>query len=230
MEAARRLIALGETVETVLMIEPVSFNARPTLQFIARVLGLSSEVSRSRTENRWRRRVMHGLWALLMKGNSYVERAQIFRALPREVQLKKLGRKLRAVMARVRAIFGAHGPAQSQPHGRDPSDSVELWDTEVWRSQGRALAAYVPRLPPTHVICYVGKTTPGFKFSPKAWKRLGPIEIAEVPGEHMTCITTHATALAESMRRDLASNVPADRLRIYRRIAEPRNNAVTGVQ
>jgi oxalate---CoA ligase len=230
MDVARRLIAMGETVETVLIIEPVSFNARPTLRLIARMLGLSDEVSRPCEANRWRQRLMYGVWALLMKGNANVERAQIFRSLPRDAQVKKLARKLRALQARVRAIVTGHVPAKTQPHGGDPGDSIELWDTEVWRAGGRALAAYIPRLPPTRVICYVGKATGGFKFSPKPWKRLGPIEIVEVPGEHMTCITTHATTLAEAMRRDLASRLPADRLPHYRRDAELRNKALTDAQ
>ncbi|HEY5609193.1 MAG TPA: hypothetical protein VIM38_12750, partial [Alphaproteobacteria bacterium] len=89
---------------------------------------------------------------------------------------------------------------------------------------------HIPRLPPTRVICYVGKATPGFKFSAKAWRRLGSVEIVAVAGDHATCITTHATALAESMRRDLGSRASADSPQACGRRGEPRNNALTGVQ
>jgi hypothetical protein len=92
------------------------------------------------------------------------------------------------------------------------------------------MAAHIPRLPPTRVVCYVGKATPGFKFSSKVWKRLGPIEIVEVPGDHMTCITTHATTLAEAMGRDLRKHAPAAGRPAYDRTAGSRNRALTDVE
>jgi len=222
MDVARRLIAMGETVETVIIIEPVSFNARPTLRLFARLLGLWNK------ERQWQRRMIYAVWALLMKGNAYVERGQIFSALPRQTQAKKLAHKLHALQARVRAR--SNGNQAGRQRGADLRDAVELWDTDVWRSQGRALAAHFPRLPATRVICYVGKATPGFKFSPKAWKRLGPIEIVEVPGDHMTCVTTHGIALAESMRRDLGSSRPANGLPPHSRAAAPDDKALTDVK
>jgi oxalate---CoA ligase len=225
MEVAHRLMAAGETVEAVLIIEPISFNARPTLRLVARLLRLSGD-ARPNVLLR-RRRAIHRIWALLMKANAYVERGHCFRRLPRETQAAKLAQKLRGLAARIG--FGGGVPSQNQPHEGDPRDSVEQWDTEVWVSVGRAMAAHIPRLPPTRVICYVGKATPGFKFSSKVWKRLGPIEIVEVSGEHLTCITTHVTTLAEAMGRDLRRLAPGAGQPAYDRTAGSRDRALTEV-
>jgi thioesterase domain-containing protein/acyl carrier protein len=233
LETARRLMEAQEPVDAVLMIEPLSLNAWSGVRLAARVVGLATvALSRSpEAQKRIHRLAMHAFWKFLLKLDAHVARGQYFLSMPAEARTAKIAEKLKRAVA---TLSGRAQPKDSrlqQSPSREPDPNLaEIWDSELWRTVGYVSPTYIPRLPPTRVICYVGKATPGYKFSTRPWSRLGAVDIVEIAGSHATCITTHVADLAESMRRDLASVAPADRLRPYRRIAEPGNNAVTDLQ
>jgi acyl-CoA synthetase (AMP-forming)/AMP-acid ligase II/thioesterase domain-containing protein/acyl carrier protein len=69
----------------------------------------------------------------------------------------------------------------------------------------RAMAAYVPPKLDIDVLCLVAQSHVGSRvFSAEPWRRVTPrLEVEIVPGEHLTCITTHVDALARRLRERL---------------------------
>lgn len=69
----------------------------------------------------------------------------------------------------------------------------------------RAMAGYVPPKLDLDVLCLVAQSHVGSRvFAAEPWRRLTPrLDIEIVPGEHLTCITTHVDALARRLRERL---------------------------
>jgi len=69
----------------------------------------------------------------------------------------------------------------------------------------RAMAGYLPPKLDLDVVCLVAQSHVGSRvFAAEPWRRLTRrFEIEIVPGEHLTCITTHVDALARRLRQRL---------------------------
>jgi hypothetical protein len=67
------------------------------------------------------------------------------------------------------------------------------------------MAGYLPTVVNAQVLCIIAESHENdIAFAPSACRRLAPrCEAAVIPGEHMTCITTHADALTELIRERL---------------------------
>jgi hypothetical protein len=69
----------------------------------------------------------------------------------------------------------------------------------------RVMAGYLPTAIDAPLFCVVAAShEDDIAFAGSACRRLAPhCETAVIPGEHMTCITTHAEALTELLRKRL---------------------------
>jgi hypothetical protein len=69
------------------------------------------------------------------------------------------------------------------------------------------MAAYVPPKLDIDVLCLVAQSHVGSRvFAAEPWRRVTPrLEVEIVPGEHLTCITTHVDALARRLRERLTA-------------------------
>jgi thioesterase domain-containing protein/acyl carrier protein len=216
-EAARQLVAAGERVDAVVMIDPLSFNARPTLRFLHRLVRQGAAAFWREPDRRalGAARTMASLWRFLIIVDAYFERGHRFLLLPRHVRRTKLGQKLKRLVhegarwwtSTLRSGSSASGLTltQSQPSIED-DDPVTRWNSELWRSTLRAMASYVPVPSPARVICYVGNMNHGFKFAGAPWKRVSAdIDVIAIEGAHATCVTTELAGLTARLRRDLGA-------------------------
>jgi acyl-CoA synthetase (AMP-forming)/AMP-acid ligase II/thioesterase domain-containing protein len=77
---------------------------------------------------------------------------------------------------------------------------LTAWD-RADRSMLRVMARYVPQRLETDVICLLCDTSiRAARFRPRPWAGLArDFDVAQLAGEHLTCITTHAATLAAVM-------------------------------
>ncbi len=183
LEMARQLEAAGERVELVVMIEPLTLNARPALRLIVRALDAALSLIRSDEQHReeWLGTSMSLVWRALRKAEKLL-----------------------------------HDPA-GEPK---PGDSLDLLASRLAKRDRLAaakflrlqkefrasMARYLPVPVAARLVCIVTESHENsMEFSAKAWRHLSPrLDIAVVPGEHMTCITTHAEVLVGKLRSCLA--------------------------
>jgi hypothetical protein len=71
----------------------------------------------------------------------------------------------------------------------------------------RAMVRYIPSPVAAEVLCLVTESSgQNAAFAGHVWRNLTPrLEIVVVPGEHLTCITTHAETLVNPLRDRLAA-------------------------
>ena len=90
----------------------------------------------------------------------------------------------------------------------------------------RAMASYVPPKLDVGVLYLLARSHATSRvFSAEPWRRLTPrLEVAIVPGEHLTCITTHVDTLAQRLRQGLVALDDGDGLSNRLEPAIPRVN------
>jgi thioesterase domain-containing protein len=181
---ARQAEAAGLPVGLVIMIDPISLNARWPFWVL---LWSSNVVFRLFYRNSERRNerigvVMARLWERLRRVD---QRSITLGGEPREGDsLKSIARKYAALDQELERRF------QTQ-----------------MEAYFRAMAAYLPRRVNCRLVCLVTQSHQNsFDFDGSVWKRFGSsLKVDVIPGEHMTCITTHVEALAAHMRAALAA-------------------------
>jgi thioesterase domain-containing protein len=75
----------------------------------------------------------------------------------------------------------------------DPPETARRHDQTVWDRYARAIAAYVPRRYDGPVAAFIAEEVVNTAADPVAgWRAVGPhFEFHVVPGNHLSCITTH---------------------------------------
>jgi acyl-CoA synthetase (AMP-forming)/AMP-acid ligase II/thioesterase domain-containing protein len=179
LEAARQAEAAGETVSLVIMIDPVSLNARWPLRAVVRVLRLLARLGSTKEQKRQDRlgRAMGRLWVRL-------ERPP-WRRRPRGQS-----RQATAPAARVDEI----------EKGAARRHEVRL---AVYR---QAMAKYLPGPVNARLLCVsAAGTGPAGLYAVAPWARFSrSFASTPVPGDHSSCLTEGAETLAERLRAALA--------------------------
>jgi acyl-CoA synthetase (AMP-forming)/AMP-acid ligase II/thioesterase domain-containing protein/acyl carrier protein len=175
-ELARQLAAVGERVELVVMIEPITLNARPGMRLVARALNGVLRLVAADPKRREARlgSTMSLVWRAIRMADRFLgereaeadTRAGVDALAPR---ITKLDRP-------------AAGASPRRLHNR----------------YRRAMAGYFPSPVVADVLCLIAQAHDrSAVFAGHAWCHLTPrLRVAIVPGDHSTCITTHANALA----------------------------------
>jgi oxalate---CoA ligase len=189
-ELARRLTAAGERVVLVAMVEPITLNARPGMRLLARVFEVFLRLVTSDTEQRKIR-----LGSLM----SFVWRV-----------IRQADKLLNERSGESEAGDGIDAPA---PTSRKRDRQVAGKYLQLQKEYRRTMAGYFPSPVAANVFCLTAASHKRSAFfSGQAWRGLAPkVEIAVVPGEHLTCITTHAEPLARELRTRIAALPDPDR-------------------
>ena len=169
-ELARQLVAAGERVELVAMIEPFTANARPGMRrLLGAVRGLLMPLPGDR---RWREALLGSIMGLAW-------------------------RTLGATYALLQGRW-------IKPDPNVPSRYVRL-QKEYWR----IIAAYLPPSVAANALCLIAASHgEGGKrlFAGDVWRGVAPhVDVETIPGDHLTCITTHAETLTLRLRDHLAA-------------------------
>jgi acyl-CoA synthetase (AMP-forming)/AMP-acid ligase II/thioesterase domain-containing protein/acyl carrier protein len=179
-EVARQLVVSGRRVEVVAMIEPMSFNTWPSIRLIA---GLLDGALRLVIRNPERREA-------------------------------RVGSMLSLIW---RAIRHARGLLHEHGHKTDnevDALAVKIGETDrelaarylhLIREYHLAMASYIPPPLDTGVLYFLTESHVQFAaYAGDMWRNLTPhLEIDVVPGDHLTCITTHAESLVKPLRTRL---------------------------
>lgn len=193
MALADQLEAMGERVEIVALVDSFSINARPFPRFIARSLDRFFKLGMSEAQEREARiaRIMSLLWRVM--------------------------RKTRALLKPRRGAPPARA-GQGPVAEEDPSviaakiaQKNETLAAQIKRrfdEYHRAMAGYVPPSLSARLIVLVAEASAGsFEYDRNAWRNIASrrrIETLTIPGDHLTCITTHADALAARLKERFA--------------------------
>lgn len=181
-EVARQLVAAGEPVEFVAMVEPITLNARPLMRLLAktfdRAFSLATPDRRRREE--WLGVAMSFVWRAIWTVDKLMH-ARACETTARD--------SLRALTLRI---------AKRDPQAADESRRVQKECRE-------AMARYLPQPLAIKAVTIVSESHgDSVEFAAKAWRHLtGRFETAIVPGQHITCITTHADVLVSHLRQHL---------------------------
>lgn len=169
LELARQLSAIGREVELVVLIEPISLNARPVFRWISRALNLLVGVIPSK---RMRRVVRAGI-------------------------MFQLWRTFRWTCERL----GLNSPSEDDP------ESWALESRQTRLMYQRLMANYLPAATKARIVCLTAAgSRRAAEFDWKPWRGLSPDVVAHViPGNHISCLTTHVDSLAQSLTEALES-------------------------
>ncbi len=194
-EMARQLRAHGQRVDLVAMIHTTVVNTqyREVYRLQDRLRALTGPDA-------------DPLFGLVLRLPGYTNRLRRLLSLPLADQINRVAHKARRSV--IRAAGGRRGgdtraqSGQRRPEHEENILPVSRRDELMYR-YGRAAAHYIPRP-------YAGRTAllwpsdePALpRHDPFArWRHISPlIDVRVVPGEHLTCITTHAEALAAHLR------------------------------
>ena len=174
-EIAHQLEALGRKVDSVIMIDAFSINARSSVRGIAKALNAIGELGPQGLGKKVQDKAMPALWSgtrRLMQGD-------------------------RAILWRVaRKLYGARPQASGS---QQPSVSLR-W--EYYQAMSNYLP---PRIDAHIVCVLCDEYASKPEYSAAAWRSLAPrVEFERVPGRHNTCITSHVAELATTLSRRLA--------------------------
>ena len=187
-EAAQRLVAAGETVEVIVLLEPAAFNTRPFFRGLHRALSLAlSDEARLG-------RAMIAAWSL----------ARILR-LARIAPVGLAEQAGRQVMARLRHRQRGRGPAA------DNERRIAETAARLKRVYLAASAAYLP--PPTAVPLAVLSTERDGSgrrcglYEGHLWQAMArDFRFEALPGHHSTCLSDHLRPLAAKLSAILGEN------------------------
>jgi acyl-CoA synthetase (AMP-forming)/AMP-acid ligase II/thioesterase domain-containing protein/acyl carrier protein len=190
-ELAHQLAARGREVEFVVLIETISYNARPAVRAVERGLRLLSAFAPSKSRDRIRIAGMRVVWRALQFGH-WLERIRLADR-----------RSLRRSIYKVRGALSE----EQRPVPDRPLSGAEI-------SYFRIMSHYVPPKLDSDISCLLSEHNSRLlKFSPKPWKHLAhSIWSEQLPGEHVTCITTYVDELADKLRRLFATGSGVDRV------------------
>jgi thioesterase domain-containing protein len=163
LSMARQAESLGQPIDRLVMIEPISLNARLPMRLLLPLLGAR----------------MAFVWKL-------IERID---------EQKDL----------LHAAIWLVGKMISRMKGR-PSEST-AGESPKLRIYHRVMARFAPATTTARIGCIVTESNrKALTYSSNVWRRFGSsLDVAVVPGEHLTCITTHVEALAERLHAFLSA-------------------------
>jgi thioesterase domain-containing protein/acyl carrier protein len=184
LSLANLLESSGERVELVVLIEPITLNARPAVRLLARVLDAVLRITTADANRRqeqlsaamslaWRAiREPRGLGRLARRRNSVDE------------ELETLTRRIRKFN-----VSAADRLARLQDQYR------------------RVMAGYIPASLRSDILCIIAEAhKDDIAFAGRFCHRLSArSELAFIPGEHLTCVTTHVEALSRLIRERLCA-------------------------
>jgi oxalate---CoA ligase len=184
LELARRLEAAGERVELLAMVEPITLNARPSMRLVVRTIAgtLGLVTGDRRRRDQWLGFAMSIVWRAVRKT------ARVLHERGRE---PNVGDSLDVLTQRIAK--------------RDPQAAERFLRLQIEYRQ--TMARYLPGPVATRLLCVVAESHErSVEFTGDAWRHLASrTETAIVPGDHMTCITTHAEALVSHLRERFAA-------------------------
>jgi acyl carrier protein len=193
-ELARQLVAAGEHVELMVLIDPINVNARPGMRRLLRALALLLKLLDS---DRRRRETRLGL----VMGLAWW-------AFGAEYKHGRRGRREPHVLSRYMRVYkelawrtfrAVYKPLRGRGSRPDPQ-SKEYW---------RIMAAYLPPRLAVNALCLVAAShgQDGVLYAGDELRHLVEtrLKIETVPGDHLTCITTHAEALTLRLRAYFAA-------------------------
>jgi hypothetical protein len=159
----------------VVLVEPITLNARPGFRLLARALGTALQLT---TTNRALQQERLGA-AMSLTWRAIRRASGVYRHRGRAILV---GDDLDALTRRIRKFdaVAAERYARLQDQYR------------------RIMAGYLPTAIRADLLCIVAQShEDDIAFAAGVCRRLAArSETAVIPGEHMTCITTHAEALA----------------------------------
>lgn len=182
LEMARQAEAAGMPVALVIMIDPISLNARRPFWLLLWTLDV----------------------LLRLRYRSSVRRNERLGAL-----MARIWERLRRIDERLIAPDGGTSNGDSLKSIAEKYAALDEGLERRFQAQMdayfRAMAAYLPRHVNSRLVCFVTHShEDSFDFAGSVWRRFGSsLEVDMIPGEHMTCITTHVEALAAHMRAAL---------------------------
>jgi acyl-CoA synthetase (AMP-forming)/AMP-acid ligase II/acyl carrier protein len=196
-ELARQLVAAGEHVELVL-IDPITVNARPGMRRLLRALALLLKLLDS---DRRRRETRLGL-VMGLAWRTFGAEYKHGRRDRREPHV--LSRYMRVYKELAWRTFRAvYKPLRGRGSRPDPQHGLSRpmrLQEEYWR----IMAAYLPPRLAVNALCLVAAShgQDGVLYAGDELRHLieTRLKIETVPGDHLTCITTHAEALTLRLR------------------------------
>jgi thioesterase domain-containing protein len=178
LSLASKLEAMGERVEFVVLIEPITLNARPAFRLLGRFLNSALRLT---TLDAARRQEQFGAamslaWRVVRKTARWHRHGK---AIPVSDALDALNRRIQRFDA---AAAERYAGLQDQYR--------------------RVMAGFLPAAIDAELLCIVAEAhEDDIAFAARVCRRLAArCETAVIPGEHMTCITTHADELTDLIR------------------------------
>lgn len=176
-EMARQLGQIGRKVESVVLIDTFSINARPTVRAVARLVRGIESIVPAEMAKRIRAQAMPAVWSVtrrIMQGDRDI--------------LQRIARRISSSTAPI----GAGG---------------ELAGPSLRWAYYQAMSNYLPPRLDTNVVCILSEEySIKAAFAPDVWRRLARrMAYERVPGLHNTCITSHVADLATTLSRYLAA-------------------------
>jgi thioesterase domain-containing protein len=198
-EVAQQLTAAGETVERLLIIDAILRNPRlvrlrRATEFFGRRRGLSAD-AQLYLFCRW-----HFLLARLERWRSMAlaEKARVV-GEHAEALWRRLGRALQGLRQRDRVAPGGGAKAEPEADWFNPRWDVPL--VYLWSAGGYSPQPYAGA---TTVLLSKDLFCAAHHRARRKWEKyLGPVDVRELPGSHLACITEHVDALAETIVRCL---------------------------
>jgi acyl-CoA synthetase (AMP-forming)/AMP-acid ligase II/thioesterase domain-containing protein len=177
LETARQAEAAGEAVGLVVMVDPISLNARRPLRGLLRALALHSRL-RSRKERKRQDRLGRAM-------------ARVWTAVE-SPPWRRQGEPPSAAV---------ESGAEDADAGFERRNAQRLW---VYR---QAMASYLPRRVAAKLVCLTAsRSWPPRFYAAAPWSRFGgDFEVMPLPGGHLTCLTEEAETLAARLRAVLAA-------------------------
>lgn len=199
-ETARQLQQLGEKVDAIVLIEVSPKNRRRQ----HRLISCAARLLRLDTEQELDCYIRLPMFLTSFRKLSYSQRIQFL--------FKKLPKFKGAVSLLARLLIRRLGsPIPRSIVPLDRSDFVNCSPDQKLALHRRMMAAYVPYPYKGSIILFRCKDGPSSSSDPiMGWRDLATeVDLHEIPGDHVTCLTEHIEALAREIKSCLDRNLNA---------------------
>jgi thioesterase domain-containing protein/acyl carrier protein len=134
--------------------------------------------------------------------------------LRRIAGMLRAGRRATRTLAAAARGSGSDAAVRASPATAETPSTrrSETWRRQQWATYARIVRAYVPRSypgPVTVLVARDGHYRRGARDRTLGWAGVaGPVRTATLPGDHLTCVTTHTSTLARHIVNTLARYGP----------------------